>query len=824
MDIRSLIEPDGASGPRIGSDQSPAKRPTTLPQGRTPGAWTDPRATRSLTDDARRPSLPPPSPSHHLPQHALPSSISNAPHASFYQNSEAPRLDSPIEQLRSPLFNVQRNSTFTSDHRSSLGTPTHTAQRTSIPLPQTPTGSTPSSAGGFPGWHRPTSSHSTTTPTSAQIQGQSFSQLSPQASGTNGSVASHAPLHQISPRLSTHIGPPPTRSRQSLDSQFSSPRSAGHKRNISGELRTNSRPQHSVSPSQASSRAYLSHDLNGQYERQQSISVSPKTQSVGLPSNESPGVSDRSPGFYSEHTINRRAHDLEAEASFPIPKPLQPSARRTSSMGIDAMLNSTQPNDFASDRLKRSFGTANGAYQSDMTSSDNRSETSLSGGHEKIDSLPPGPRSSIHASQNLSMKSPGAAPPQLMAQSSPVLSRATSIRDDESNVKNQTPSRAMMPPSSNSASLPPKFEQGISPQPPDSSSQPAKKKPRLTSSTNEASRFIGSPPNELDIKPAKPPRLPMPIWAHSVRPNNPGKRRGKKRNPATKIQSSSQVNGHSQIDSNQQLPPPSKSGPLGNWEPSILNIIPQDEITKFVADFLFAEVMQNPEIGVLPLGGSSQGGAVLEIEAKLGRLIDKGTNDRISIPVMTEAILNRNSPNIRTAFESSMTEYQHRALNAFLNKALLSTKQPKSVPPIAQAQKPARVPMDYKHTKELDTFYELSQRGLLSLPNSLNVSTRTSHGNKMKVRVTHDQKTGKELAKIVKIRLADIDIYSPHNQVDWRISVNVEMNFQGDLGDLIEPERKQGGAGDRAKDRLTYHHQAYQIDLTQVSPFEVSVP
>ena len=234
--------------------------------------------------------------------------------------------------------------------------------------------------------------------------------------------------------------------------------------------------------------------------------------------------------------------------------------------------------------------------------------------------------------------------------------------------------------------------------------------------------------------------------------------------------------------------------------------------------------MQNSEIGVLPLGGSSQGGAVLEIEAKLGRLIDKGTNDRISIPVMTEAILNRNNPNVRTAFESSMTEYQHRALNAFLNKALVSTKQPKSLPPNAHAQKPARVPMDYKHTKEIDTFYELSQRGLLSLPNSLNVSTRTSHGNRMKVRVTHDQKTGKELAKIVKIRLADIDIYSPHNQVDWRISVNVEMNFEGDLGDLIEPERKQGGAGDRAKDRLTYHHQAYQIDLTQVSPFEVSVP
>ena len=305
----------------------------------------------------------------------------------------------------------------------------------------------------------------------------------------------------------------------------------------------------------------------------------------------------------------------------------------------------------------------------------------------------------------------------------------------------------------------------------------------------------------------------MPEWAKSVL-DPPGKRPGTKRNPASKGQAPArqvpaQVNGQVRVKTEEQSPPSEEESK--KWEPSIINVIPQDEITKSVADFLFAQVLQNSDIGVTSLGGSSQG-AVLEIEAKLGRLIDKNTNDRLRLPVLTEAILNRNSTSVNTMFETSMTIYQHRALNNFLNKALVATKQDSK----------SRVEMKYKHSNEIDTFFPLSQKGLLALPKSLNVSTRTSHGSKAKIRVTHDQKTGKELAKIVKTQLANIDIYSPNNEVDWRISVNVELNISGDLGDLVEMDKKEGTAGDRAKDRMSYRHQAYQIDLTQVSPYEVS--
>lgn len=132
--------------------------------------------------------------------------------------------------------------------------------------------------------------------------------------------------------------------------------------------------------------------------------------------------------------------------------------------------------------------------------------------------------------------------------------------------------------------------------------------------------------------------------------------------------------------------------------------------------------------------------------------------------------------------------------------------------------------MSYKHTYETDTFYELSQAGALQLPRSIasGVQYNARAANKPKVRVTTDQKTGKEIAKIIKARVADIDVYSPRTAFDWRISVNVEMNFDGEMRGLVETDRRDGKKADRNKDRMSYKHLAYQIDLTQVTPADVS--
>ena len=127
--------------------------------------------------------------------------------------------------------------------------------------------------------------------------------------------------------------------------------------------------------------------------------------------------------------------------------------------------------------------------------------------------------------------------------------------------------------------------------------------------------------------------------------------------------------------------------------------------------------------------------------------------------------------------------------------------------------------MSYVHTRECDSFYELSQSGQLCLPASIRAQLNPRH-NKAKVRITTDQKTGRVLAKIVKARVADIDVHSPRTAFDWRVSVNLEMNFDGDMKDLVEVQEGQRRA-DRNKDRMSYRHLAYQIDLTQVTPTEV---
>ena len=95
-------------------------------------------------------------------------------------------------------------------------------------------------------------------------------------------------------------------------------------------------------------------------------------------------------------------------------------------------------------------------------------------------------------------------------------------------------------------------------------------------------------------------------------------------------------------------------GPLGLWEPSITNVIPYEEVTRKVMDFLFVEVVERIDVGLVHQAGLA--GAQLEIEAKLGQLVDKNTNDRLRLPILTESIFNKDHPSWRTTFRSSMTE------------------------------------------------------------------------------------------------------------------------------------------------------------------------
>jgi hypothetical protein len=97
-------------------------------------------------------------------------------------------------------------------------------------------------------------------------------------------------------------------------------------------------------------------------------------------------------------------------------------------------------------------------------------------------------------------------------------------------------------------------------------------------------------------------------------------------------------------------------GLLGPWEPSITGLIPHEEITKVICDFLFQQVVIRRDIGAAAAGAAATGrGAILEVEAKLGQLVDKDRGGRLRLPVLTECVLNKDDAVVRTSFESSMT-------------------------------------------------------------------------------------------------------------------------------------------------------------------------
>ncbi len=75
---------------------------------------------------------------------------------------------------------------------------------------------------------------------------------------------------------------------------------------------------------------------------------------------------------------------------------------------------------------------------------------------------------------------------------------------------------------------------------------------------------------------------------------------------------------------------------------------PFEDLCRKVADFLFLNVVSNRDMGEI-----ESRGVEFEIEAKLGMLIDRDTNQRVVLPVATECVLGETG---RITFRSSMTE------------------------------------------------------------------------------------------------------------------------------------------------------------------------
>lgn len=182
---------------------------------------------------------------------------------------------------------------------------------------------------------------------------------------------------------------------------------------------------------------------------------------------------------------------------------------------------------------------------------------------------------------------------------------------------------------------------------------------------------------------------------------------------------------------------------------SIFGIDPIDEILTHIGGWAYTvtqggTILSSPEYQTLD---GSPPEAEIEIEAKIGRLIDTRTNRRLELPILNETILS-DSSGIR--FESNMSSDEHRHYNTMLNSLC---------PPDLTGQRPT---IKYKRHQEVDYFYASSSRG-------------------EKVRVTKDFNTRriKERGSVIKKRLANLEVYCPNRAFDYRISINLEI--QGEL-------------------------------------------
>ena len=153
----------------------------------------------------------------------------------------------------------------------------------------------------------------------------------------------------------------------------------------------------------------------------------------------------------------------------------------------------------------------------------------------------------------------------------------------------------------------------------------------------------------------------------------------------------------------------------------------------------------------------------------------------------------------------------HKGFNGFLNDIVGQTH-----PLNPKSGGKNRVQVHYKHRRETDRFFDLPPAMLDRLPGCMRARLNNRSKN-VRVRVTHDQQTKEVLNKIVKARVADIDLHMPRAVMDCRLSINLEMNWDGSVEKLEQATNPANRQPDRNKDRLSYSQGHYQIDLTQVT-------
>lgn len=565
------------------------------------------------------------------------------------------------------------------------------------PLSQTPTASTPGSASAYSNFPRPTSSHSIPTPNSTQHSSSFFRESSQPPHTQSRTFSQPQGSQQYVSQPGTPLGPPSTHGRPGFNYHRESPGSYDHQRSPSsgptGQQRPGARPPIPID----NPPAHPDHIHHRSRERESSVSVSPKTRLPSLPSiNQTKSV--EGPSDLVASAWNRQAtpaksnqSDIPGFDSTSEPKPIRTPSR---SVGVSGLLNA-EPSVESPETIHRTPQTKTFLNKEEESDLQILGEN-ISGHHYSSSPL----FEARPLEQHSSPQTPSApkqhsgvmdSSPQLTLRSTWQPEMVSSFKLQalqKSNGLIDSPLPPAHKPSREARKTKRKPEQPAETEietaeiAASTNSQPVKKKPRLVEPQQDPVG-VATEKSPLQRKSKQVPRIrsekDVPLFAQSVRGELHTKElfernlRGALQGSSTMTQmprvtsaASARTNGFPQT--HHPAPPTNgihvpaaqplslTDGPLGPWEYNIINTLPAEELTRTVSDFLFENVVLRNDVGVAPAGGGRGLGAVLEIEAKIGQLIDLNTNDRLQLPVMTECVLDHQNPNMRTAFKSSMTE------------------------------------------------------------------------------------------------------------------------------------------------------------------------
>ncbi|KAF1841451.1 mRNA triphosphatase CET1 [Cucurbitaria berberidis CBS 394.84] len=347
--------------------------------------------------------------------------------------------------------------------------------------------------------------------------------------------------------------------------------------------------------------------------------------------------------------------------------------------------------------------------------------------------------------------------------------------------------------------------------------------PHSLSAPIPSAASISTPPKPTH-KPMPPLKRkrhdPKPIWAYREGEELPPelKQQEEQRQqprlappPATQPQPQPQPHGSPIVQRN-GAPPSAIDGPsepviatgLAGFERPISDDAHvYDDVSRKVCDFIWVTAVNNELVRNAIADPLTQ----LEVEARWGHIIDRRSDQRFRGYHDSECVIK--TDNMEVKFESTMTIEQHKRMNMYLNGQVQKAKAPGA----------SRASVEYQHTKEVDIFYELDQQGFLSL-NPIVQRLINQSGTRQRIRVTKDAKTGNLLRAIIKHRIGNLEISSPQTEWDYRIGINLEIDFPGPIENLqpaVEPG-KTPESMQRHKDRISYSWLgAYQVDLTQVT-------